>query len=114
MAITWKNVTKEHILLAIKEFENSKEPFPPARNTFLLHKDKEYPAKHIRGLAYKIANKKEISKEDYGGGEETVRFFDQRGFNTRYRGELIISVLNRRSRFSYDEPNQIKINKKNP
>lgn len=62
MANKWDNVTREHILFAIQEFENSKEPYPPARNTFLLHNNIEYSAKHILGLAYKIANKKEIYK----------------------------------------------------
>jgi len=90
MATKWDNVTKEHILLAIQEFEGLKEPYPPARNTFLIYNEKEYPAKHIRGLAYKIANKQEISKNDFGGGKETVRFFSKREFKTRYKGEDIV------------------------
>ena len=112
MPTNWENVTKEHILLAIQEFDGSKEPFPNARNTFLLHNNKEYPAKHIRGMAYKIANKKEISKNDYSGGEETVNFFSQRTFKTRYRGKVIVPTLNRESRFTYDDPSQIVVIKK--
>ena len=111
MAITWENVTKENILHAIQEFENSKETYPPARNTFLVHNDKEYPAKHIRGLAYKIANKKEISKNDYGGGEETVKFFTKRGFKTRYKGKIVLPILNRESRFTYNDGSQVIVHK---
>ncbi|HPT71565.1 MAG TPA: hypothetical protein PLE74_04730 [Candidatus Cloacimonadota bacterium] len=107
----WANVTNGHILLAIQEFENSKEPYPPARNTFLLFNNREYPAKHIRGLAYKIANKSEISKNDYNGGKETVKFFSKRAFKTRYKGEIIVPMLNRKSRFAYDDESQIVIHK---
>ena len=90
----WDSVTKEHILLAIQEFENSKEPYTPSRNTFLLLNNIEYPAKHIRWLAYKIANKQEISKESYNGGKPTVNFFIVRGFTMRYQGKLIGAHLN--------------------
>jgi len=108
----WKNVKEEHILLAIQKFEKSIEPHPPARNTFLIYNNKEYPAKHIRGMAYKIVNKKEISKDDYSGGEDSVDFFLRRGFKIRYKGEMCFPMSNRKSRFTYDNESQIKIIKK--
>jgi very-short-patch-repair endonuclease len=77
-----------------------------------LHNNIEYPAKHIRWLAYRIANKKEISKESYNGGEKTVIFFNQRGFKCRYNGELVLPAIKRNSRFTYDDPSQIKVIKK--
>jgi hypothetical protein len=43
-------------------------------------------------MAYKIANKREISKNDYNGGEETVRFFCNRAFKVRYKGEVIVTM----------------------
>ena len=95
MQTNWEKVTKEHILLAIQEFDNSKEPYARSWNTFLLYNDIEYPAKHIRWLAFRIANKKEISKETYNGGAPTVNFFIERGFKMRYQGELITPPRNK-------------------
>ena len=85
----WKNVNKHHILQAIKLFDEDPGEYPSARNTFLLIDNKEYPAKHIRGIAYKIANEEEISKNDYSGGEETVNFLKKLGFTIKYGNKII-------------------------
>lgn len=89
MSNLWNNVTAQNVLQAIDLFDRRQESYPPARNTFLLYNDREYPAKHIRGLAYKIANQKEISKDNYSGGEETVNFLANLGFTVKYKGKII-------------------------
>lgn len=80
MKINWDIVKKEHVLQALKRFDASAEKFPEPRNTFLIVNNRSYPAKHIRGIAYKVATEHAVSKNDYSGGEETARFFRQRGF----------------------------------
>lgn len=67
---------------------------PAARTTFLLYNGKKLPAKHIRGIAYKVAYGKEISKNDYAGGMETVRFFTRLGYDMFYKGSLVSAAKN--------------------
>jgi len=85
----WNKVTVDDVKKAIDLFDRTGEKYPEPRNTFLLYNGKEYPAKHIRGLAYKVANKKEISKNDYTGGKETADFLQKLGFTVLYKKELI-------------------------
>ena len=89
MKICWENITREHVLTAIKLFLNEEIIYPEAKSTFLMYNDKKLPAKHIRGMAYKVAYGREISKQDYSGGMETVRFFKKLGFNVCYSGKII-------------------------
>lgn len=84
----WGNIKSEHIIEAIRKFDREQPKVPSSRNTFLKFEGKLYPAKHIRGMAYKIANKVEISKEDYHGGIQTVKFFNNLGFDVMHDGEL--------------------------
>jgi hypothetical protein len=81
----WKNVTKEDVIKAIEIFDSSHETYPEPRNTFLIYNNKKYPAKHVRGMAYKVANKREISKNDYSGGQETADFLRKLGFTVEYK-----------------------------
>ncbi len=80
----WNNVKKEHVIKAIQKFEKLNPDYPKPRNTFLVYNGKRYPAKHIRGLAFEIANNKEIKKSEYSGGKETVNFFRKLGFEVEY------------------------------
>ncbi|MEM5798589.1 MAG: hypothetical protein QXP39_00890 [Candidatus Aenigmatarchaeota archaeon] len=80
----WKNVKREHVISAIQKFEKLNPDYPRPRNTFLVYNGRRYPAKHIRGLAFEIANNKEIKKNEYGGGQETVNFFKKLGFEIEY------------------------------
>jgi len=84
MKKAWDKVTPDDVLKAIEIFENRKESYPEPKNTFLLFNNKKYPAKHIRGIAYQIATKSEITKEEYNGGKETAKFFKKLGFNVEY------------------------------
>lgn len=81
----WNNVKREHVIKAIQKFEKLNPDYPKPRNTFLVYNGKKFPAKHIRGLAFEIANKKKIKKSEYSGGQETVNFFKKLGFEVEYK-----------------------------
>ncbi len=92
MKLKWENVKRKHIIKAIKLFESGSVSPTKSKSTFLLHNNKEYPAKFIRGLAYEIANRKMLDKDDYSGGIETIRFFERLGFQVKYTKEKTIDV----------------------
>jgi hypothetical protein len=51
---------------------------------------KSYPAKFIRGLAYRLATGVELDpSRDYSGGAETVRFFQRLGLAVQYGTSII-------------------------
>lgn len=85
----WNQVTMEDVKKAIRLFELDNPEHPEPRSTFLLFEGKKLPAKHIRGMAYKIATGQEITKNDYSGGMDTVKFFIKLGFDMFYNGEIV-------------------------
>lgn len=86
--INWMDITREDVIKAIGVFHVENPEYPTPKSTFLIYNGKKLPAKHIRGMAYKVAYGKEISKNDFGGGMETVRFFERLGFEMFYTGTL--------------------------
>lgn len=84
--MNWTEITREDVLLAIKKFFADNPEYPEPRSTYLVYDGKRLPAKHIRGMAYKEHYGVEISKNDFSGGLETVRFFERLGFEMDYRG----------------------------
>lgn len=82
----WNQVTQEHVRQACALYDSgAAAPARPARTTFLVLNGKTYPAKFIRGLAYRLATGIELDpSRDFSGGEETVRFFNALDFNTRH------------------------------
>lgn len=96
----WNNVKKEHVIKAIQKFEKLNPDYPKPRNTFLVYNGKRYPAKHIRGLAFEIANNKEIKKSEYSGGKETVNFFRKLGFEVEYTRARIKEMRVKKESFS--------------
>ena len=85
----WDKITDKDVIKAIELFDRTNENYPEPRNTFLVYNDKKYPAKHIRGLAYFVANQEGISKNEYSGGQETANFFKKLGFTVLYKNETI-------------------------
>lgn len=93
MSIDWSKVLKKHIEEACSLHDTGDNcPTHQARNTFLIHNDKRYSAKFIRGLAYKIATGDKLSSNDYSGGQETVRFLSALGFSVEYNGIITDGV----------------------
>lgn len=80
------DITREDVIKAIGVFHAENPEYPTPKSTFLIYNGKKLPAKHIRGMAYKVAYGKEISKNDFGGGMEKVRFFERLGFEMFYTG----------------------------
>lgn len=85
----WDKITAGDVIKALELFDQKNENYPEPRNTFLIYNNKRYPAKHIRGLAYYVANKKEILKSEYSGGQETVNFFERLGFKVQYKKDTL-------------------------
>lgn len=85
--INWTDITRENVIKAIEIFHAENPEYPSPKSTFLIYNGKKLPAKHIRGMAYRVAYGKEISKNDFGGGMETVRFFERLGFEMFYTGK---------------------------
>lgn len=83
----WMDISKEDVIKAIEIFNKENPEYPEPKVTFLIYKGQRLPAKHIRGMAYKVAYGKDIRKSDYGGGIETVRFFERLGFEMHYAGK---------------------------
>lgn len=86
-AHNWKDIEREDVIAAINIFLSENPEYPAPRSTFLVYDGKKLPAKHIRGMAYKVAFGREISKNEYAGGMETVRFFKNLGFEVSYTGK---------------------------
>lgn len=82
----WIDITRADVIKAIEKFLASNPEYPEPRSTFLIYEGKKLPAKHIRGMAYQEHYGIPISKKDFGGGIETVRFFKRLDFEIDYHG----------------------------
>ena len=98
----WTDITREDVIKAIRKFIIENLEFPEPRSTFLVYENKRLPAKHIRGMAYAVHYGYEISKSDFGGGMETVRFFERLGFEVDYRGSSVANLREKMSESSAD------------
>ena len=80
----WDEINPNDVIKAIRIFDSDNQKYPEARSTFLIFEGRKYPAKHIRGIAYQVHFGAEISKENFSGGKETVKFFSRLGFEIQY------------------------------
>jgi hypothetical protein len=63
MTPDWSQVTMENVRRASGMYDTgAAQPKRPAQSTFLLLNGKTYPAKFIRGLAYRLATGVELSR----------------------------------------------------
>ena len=102
--INWTEITRKDVLQAIENFLNENPEYPEPRSTFLLYEHKRLPAKHIRWMAYQEHYGVQISKSDFGGGLETVRFFERLGFEVDYHGESKKTILVKRNKKVVEQP----------
>jgi len=84
----WSKITRDDVLKAIRLFLGEAPGYPSPRSTFLVYDERKLPAKHIRGMAYKVATGETIGKDEFAGGMETVRFFEHLGFEVYYSGPM--------------------------
>ncbi len=86
MTPDWSKVSIDHVRQACNLYDSGRAvPKRPAKSTFLLLDGKSYPAKFIRGLAYRLATGVELDPNtDYSGGLETIRFFEALGLTTQH------------------------------
>ncbi len=76
-----KNISREHIIKAIKEIK--KVGIPSGRSSKKFHleyKGEFYPPKYTIALANKYANGKELASQEFSGGEEANTFLKGLGF----------------------------------
>ena len=85
----WAEVTHDDVIHAIATFLSCNPKYPEPRSTYLVFEGQKLPAKHIRGMAYREHYGVEISKEEFSGGKETVRFFERLGFAVDYGGTTV-------------------------
>lgn len=108
--LNWVEITKEDVVRAIEKFLSDNPEYPEPRSTFLIYEGKKLPAKHIRGMSYQEHYGVEISKSEFGGGSETVRFFERLGFDMEYHGTATIN----KSETKNSEKKEESIEKKKP
>src|SRR5262245_21529287 len=91
MTPDWGLVTLENVRQACALYDSGAvAPRRAAQSTFLAWNGKTYPAKFIRGLAYRLATGTELDpNRDYSGGRETVRFFQHLGIPTQYGSQPV-------------------------
>lgn len=89
-AYRWSDITRQNVVDAIRIFLEENPEFPAPRNTFLVYENRTLPAKHIRGMAYKVAFGEEIPKSGYSGGGETAKFFERLGFEVAYKDASVV------------------------
>lgn len=75
------NITREHILTAIKEIEKyGVEPKREALKYHLLYNGRTFPPKFVVSKANKYANGSELDPDEFNGGDEANKFLKERGF----------------------------------
>ena len=89
----WKEITVEDVFKAIEVYKNT-PTHNKSRSTFLIYKNEEYDAKALRWFAYKVHFGREISTEEFQGGNETKRFFEKLGFEVKnYSENKMIKIM---------------------
>jgi copper chaperone CopZ len=76
-----KNLSREHVLRAIKEIDKIEIPRGRRATKFtLMYKGREYPPKYVVGLASKYASGAELSPKEFSGGAEVNSCLLRLGF----------------------------------
>lgn len=91
----WSKITREHAIEAMHQYDRNPGLYTRAKHTFLVHDEKHYPAKAIRGIAYEVCFGEKISQEAFTGGKETKRFFERLGFEVLCNSDVSSAVLPR-------------------
>lgn len=88
-----KNISKGHILKAIKEIERNGIPKRRGSKKFQLFYDGEcYPPKYVVSLANEYANDVKLESSEFGAGQETNGFLKKLGFEVLEASPLGVSA----------------------
>ncbi|MFX0203950.1 MAG: McrB family protein, partial [Candidatus Hodarchaeota archaeon] len=83
-----QNITREHILEALKEIKRKGVPYRREPTKFhLLHDGEQFPPKYVISLANKFANDRELEPSQFSGGHETNSFLRELGFEIVEKAE---------------------------
>ena len=75
------NISREHILAALREIDSAGIPHGRESRKFTLgYNGKPYPPKYVIALANKFANGQTLSPTNFNGGTETNKFLHRLGF----------------------------------
>jgi hypothetical protein len=91
--VKWDNVTRAHVLRAMKEYDRlgpdaffSKHGFAPTTTYDLVSDKRPYPPKAILGTAYEFATGRRLASGDFEGGKSgAVAVLGTLGFTVRAR-----------------------------
>jgi len=76
-----QEITRDHILKALQEIDNSGVPSERESTVWLLrYRGEDYPPKYVISIASKYALDHEYSHENFSGGPSTNNFLKSRGF----------------------------------
>ena len=83
------NITRDHILRAMREIErNGVPPGRSSRKFHLIFEGRKLPPKYTLSLANRFANGRELDSSEFGGGQETNNFFKRLGRLMKIYGVL--------------------------
>jgi hypothetical protein len=93
MTVEWDQVTPDHVLRALKEYDRlgpagffSAHGFAPTTTYDLIWDERSYPPKAILGTAYEFATGKRLASGDFEGGKSgAVKVLTSLGFTVQPR-----------------------------
>jgi hypothetical protein len=92
--VTWENVTHDHVVRAIHEYDRlgpekfyADHGFGPTLTYDLIWEKRRYPPKALLGAAYEFATGKRLAPGDFEGGKSgAVRVLQRLGFDIQPKG----------------------------
>lgn len=89
--VNWKNVTRDHVVRATREYDKlgaeqffAKHGFAPTTTYDLFWEARRYPPKAILGTAYEFATGHKLNSSDFEGGKSgAVKVLEDLGFTVQ-------------------------------
>jgi hypothetical protein len=93
MAVVWDDVTRNHVVRAIQEYDRlgpeaffAAHGFAPTTTYDLVWDERRYPPKAILGTAYELATGQRLASGDFEGGKSgAVKVLGNLGFTVEPR-----------------------------
>jgi very-short-patch-repair endonuclease len=90
-----RQLSREHILAAVKEYRSTPPKHHPARSAFLRVEEKLLPAKQIIRLAFRCATGELPTSEQLTGGRASVQLLRNLGFEAIYEKQPNVGNRNK-------------------